>query len=284
MPYLTASIPYFKCLVRREYTRNLRDRQGEYIPAIAYGVRCVRGASLSFQCMLREPDDGSPNDTGGASFLVPIEGLCHRPCPVPEGMEHIQPWDTFAEWFGVCAFDLIASGRAYVLPGKVPAQYRFSIDFTGSDLADDPEQHKQLHLCFLESGLIGAFPNNRLLFRDDAFWELMDQPPDFLSLDGEFRAEGKLATSLGRSTTATVPSVAGRPTVAPPDRWAAQANEEEKVVAKSAKHPGFKAVQAKIAKKEGVSKERAGAILANAARNASAGAKRANPRLSRVKG
>lgn len=55
-------------------------------------------------------------------------------------------------------------------------------------------------------------------------------------------------------------------------------------MAKSAKHPGFKAVQGKIAKKEGVSKEAAGAILASAARKASPAAKKANPRLNRVKG
>jgi hypothetical protein len=47
-------------------------------------------------------------------------------------------------------------------------------------------------------------------------------------------------------------------------------------------HPGFKSVQAKIAKRSGVSKERAGAILAAASRGASAQAKRANPRLKRV--
>jgi len=50
------------------------------------------------------------------------------------------------------------------------------------------------------------------------------------------------------------------------------------------KHPGFKAVQNKIAKKEGVSKDAAGAILANASRKASAKAKRANPALKKVKG
>ena len=49
------------------------------------------------------------------------------------------------------------------------------------------------------------------------------------------------------------------------------------------RHPGFKAIQAKIARKEGVSMKQAGAILANATRNASASAKRANPRLKRVK-
>lgn len=50
------------------------------------------------------------------------------------------------------------------------------------------------------------------------------------------------------------------------------------------KHPGFKAVAAKIARKEGVSPERAKAMLAASTRNASAKAKKANPRLKRVKG
>jgi hypothetical protein len=48
-------------------------------------------------------------------------------------------------------------------------------------------------------------------------------------------------------------------------------------------HPGFKAAQAGIAKKEGVSKESAGKILASATRNASKKAKKKNPRLKRVK-
>lgn len=48
-------------------------------------------------------------------------------------------------------------------------------------------------------------------------------------------------------------------------------------------HPGFSATAGKIAKREGVSRERAGAILASATRNASKSAKRKNPRLKRVK-
>lgn len=46
----------------------------------------------------------------------------------------------------------------------------------------------------------------------------------------------------------------------------------------------FKTVQNKIAKKEGVSKKAAGAILAKASRGASAKAKRKNPKLKKVKG
>jgi hypothetical protein len=49
------------------------------------------------------------------------------------------------------------------------------------------------------------------------------------------------------------------------------------------KHPGFKAVQAEISAKEGIPMKNAGAILAKSTRNASPAAKRANPRLNRVK-
>ena len=49
-------------------------------------------------------------------------------------------------------------------------------------------------------------------------------------------------------------------------------------------HPGFKAVQKKIAKKQGVGMERAGAILASAARKSSKKAIAANPRLKKVSG
>lgn len=51
----------------------------------------------------------------------------------------------------------------------------------------------------------------------------------------------------------------------------------------ASKHPGFSAVQSSIAKKSGVPKKAAGAILAASTRNASAKAKKANPRLKKVK-
>jgi hypothetical protein len=46
---------------------------------------------------------------------------------------------------------------------------------------------------------------------------------------------------------------------------------------------GFKANQADIAKRQGISKDRAGAILAASTRRASPAAKRANPNLKKVK-
>jgi len=52
----------------------------------------------------------------------------------------------------------------------------------------------------------------------------------------------------------------------------------------SKSHPGFRAVQNRIARQQGISKQAAGAILAHASRHASAKAKRHNSRLRRVRG
>jgi len=49
-------------------------------------------------------------------------------------------------------------------------------------------------------------------------------------------------------------------------------------------HPGFKAVASMIASRGGMPMENAQAILASKTRGASKAAKKANPRLNRVKG
>jgi len=53
-------------------------------------------------------------------------------------------------------------------------------------------------------------------------------------------------------------------------------------MAKAKKGMGFKAAQSQIAKRQGISQKRAGAILASATRKASPAAKKRNPNLEKV--
>lgn len=183
MAFIYSDIPFFECKVRREYTRNLEDGHGDFLPAVAHAVRCIRGHSLWFQTILTE-------QFAGAAFMLPIEALVWRACDKPKDMTYVQPWDVFSSTFGVCEASFVARGATHILPERRRAQYRFTIDFTGSDLADHVEQHKHLHVMFLDGGLIGAFPNNRILWDDPAFWKVTTDRPDFKSLGGEYRAEG----------------------------------------------------------------------------------------------
>lgn len=54
-------------------------------------------------------------------------------------------------------------------------------------------------------------------------------------------------------------------------------------MAKARKGMGFQAAQKQIAKQQGISKDRAGAILAAGTRGASKAAKKRNPNLKKVK-
>lgn len=107
---------------------------------------------------------------------------------------------------------------------------------------------------------------------------LRDNPALTRMIAGEGLKDGAHeATGLPSSRSQAVPIVNEPHSVS---------NGKETIMAskKSAAHPGFASVQKKIAKEEGVSKDAAGAILANAARNASPQAKAANPKLRKVKG
>lgn len=185
MATILGSIPYIDCLVRKEYTQDLQAGAGEYIEAKAIGVLCIRGDSLQFQVVMKEP-------YAGCAFLLPIEALVTRPCPPAPSTKIVQPWDCFSSEFGVCELATVRRGAVKLLKDGVLGEYRFSIAFTGSDLADDPAQRKLLHVVLREDGLVGAYPNNRMVFLDRALFGDLEPETrlEFTTLSREFRAEG----------------------------------------------------------------------------------------------
>lgn len=185
MSHIFDAIPYFKALLRREFTVNLQRHHGQYLPVHVVGVRMVRGRSIWFQTWIQ---DGYG---AGAMFLVPIHALALKPCQRPPTLL-VQPWDVFSPHFSVSTIPLFKDTTAYLLPGRHRGRYLMTFDFIGTDLADDIEQHKHLHLLAMEGGWLAAVPNNRVLIEDTAFIEkgVMTEKPDFVSLGHEFWAEG----------------------------------------------------------------------------------------------
>jgi hypothetical protein len=65
-----------------------------------------------------------------------------------------------------------------------PAKYYFTVDYTNSEIADDPAQHKQSHVLELMNageytGNIVALPNNRVRVTHPAWFETGTGSPDF---------------------------------------------------------------------------------------------------------
>ena len=66
-----------------------------------------------------------------------------------------------------------------------PAKYLFTVDYSESEIADDPAQHKQSHVMYLLdagewTGNMVALPNNRVRVTHPAWFETGEGPPDFL--------------------------------------------------------------------------------------------------------
>ena len=195
MAYLQSNIPHFKCWVRREYTHNHQKYHGEFLHAMAIAVTCMPNRCLSFQVIFTgcESDDtDDPNVHGGAMWArMPITALVAdtpvedwaTPMPVP----FAQPWDCSSRTHAVYVLD-----RAPPCPwmAKIggefsPAKDYFTVDYTDSEIADDPAQHKQSHVLELLdagewTGNIVALPNNRVRVTHPAWFETGEGPPDFL--------------------------------------------------------------------------------------------------------
>jgi len=97
-----------------------------------------------------------------------------------------QPWDCASYYNSVFVMD-----RATPCPwlakidGKMhPAKYLFTVDYTESEIADDPAQHKQSHVLQLLdagewTGNIVALPNNRVRVTHPAWFAAGEGAPDF---------------------------------------------------------------------------------------------------------
>ena len=195
MSYLVSNIPYFKCWVRKEFTHNHEQYHGEYLHAMAFAVNTVPARCLSFQVVFTgcesDFDDNEVNIHGGAMWArLPITSLIADTNleEMPERMvtHHAQPWDCSSHFHSVVKFDRVSSSPwiCKIDGNFYRGKYMFTVDYTESEIADDPAQHKQSHVLELTdadkwTGNIVALPNNRVRATSPALWETGEGPPDF---------------------------------------------------------------------------------------------------------
>ena len=97
----------------------------------------------------------------------------------------VQPWDCPSHHHSIVRF-----ARANPSPWicKIDgdfykARYLFTVDFTESQVSDDPAQHKQSHVMILTEGEwkgnVVALPNNRVRVTSPAYWITGEGAPDF---------------------------------------------------------------------------------------------------------
>tara|TARA_R100000995_G_scaffold68318_1_gene36974 strand:- start:1187 stop:1747 length:561 start_codon:yes stop_codon:yes gene_type:complete len=148
---------------------------------------------LSFQIIFTgcEADDGSQENVhGGAMWArMPITGLVGDIAleEWPERMEtHLaQPWDCPSHNHSIVSLNRCKpSPWLCKIAGEFhQSRYLFTVDYTESEVADDPAQHKQSHVMVLTDGQwkgnVVALPNNRVRVTSPAYWITGEGAPDF---------------------------------------------------------------------------------------------------------
>ena len=195
MSYLISNVPHFHCWVRREFTCNHQRYHGEFLHAMVIAVNTIPDRSLSFQVVFTgcesDLEDGMENIHGGAMWArMPIQALV-ADIPVDEWptsmQDHLaQPWDCESRHHSVIVMDRVSSSPwlCKIDNEFYKGKYLFTVDYTDSDIADDPAQHKQSHVLYLTdagewTGNLVALPNNRVRATSPALWRTGEGPPDF---------------------------------------------------------------------------------------------------------
>ena len=181
--------------MRKEFTCNHEKYHGEFIHAMAIAVNTVPDRCLSFQVIFTgcesDFDEKEQNIHGGAMWArMPITALV-ADVPLQEWPQrmvthHAQPWDCSSHHHSVVKFERTSSSPwiCKIDGNFFTGKYLFTVDYTNSDIADDPAQHKQSHIIELTdagnwTGNIVALPNNRVRTTSPALWETGEGPPDF---------------------------------------------------------------------------------------------------------
>ena len=195
MAYLQSNIPYFKAWVRREYTKNMQEYHGDFLHCMVVAVTTMPNRTLSFQVIFTGYEVDYTDETnvhGGAMWArMPITALMAdipvEEWPVPMDVYNAQPWDCPSHTHAVYSLDRATPcpWLAKIEGNFYPAKYLFTVDYTDSEIADDPAQHKQSHVMYLLdagewTGNIVALPNNRVRVTHPAWFETGEGAPDFL--------------------------------------------------------------------------------------------------------
>ena len=204
MSHLISNIPLvLKAWVRKEFTHNHRAYHGEFLHCYVIAVNTIPDRCLSFQVIFTGCEDEEnrlENPHGGAMWarmpitaLVEDEPLDEMPPPMPT---HIaQPWDVSSREHSIIIFDRTSSSPwlARIEGEFYTAKYYFTVDYTNSEIADDPAQHKQSHVLALTEwpwkGCFVALPNNRVRVTSPAMWVTGNGPPDFVPSQWTHKAE-----------------------------------------------------------------------------------------------
>ena len=171
MAYLNHSLPDWNCYIRNEFLYNHKQGHGEVTKCDVHSVASMEKRVPLFEAFL---------ENGVNWTRRPLHAFCWKPDAEIEPLETTMYWDCFSPYVDVNRRNRLAGLFAELIRPdntKVEGEYMFTLDWGWENkgipdlnYSETPE-HKCAHLFKVETGNYYAYPNNRIIWYDNA-WTL----------------------------------------------------------------------------------------------------------------
>lgn len=169
MPYLNHNLPTFTCYLRNEFLFNHEKGHGEFTLCDVHSVASVERRTPLFELFL---------ENGVNWTRRPIHALCWRKdAPKPQLVDCVW-WDCFSPYIDVQVRARLSGLRATLIDyngNKNDGLYMFTMDWSwenksllNTNFSETPE-HKSAHFFKMDNGNFYAYPNNKIIWYDDAW-------------------------------------------------------------------------------------------------------------------
>lgn len=170
MAYLNHNIPVLTCFIRNEYLFNHEKGYGEYTLADVHSVASIEKRVPLFEAFL---------ENGVNWTRRPINAFCWKKDAPTYPLTYHMFWDSFSPYIDIQVRQRLNGLRADLIDftgGKHKGNYLFTLDWgwenkagmTDINFSETPE-HKCGHLFKMDDGNYFIYPNNRIIWSDDAW-------------------------------------------------------------------------------------------------------------------
>lgn len=192
MAYLNHNLPTFTCFIRNEFLYNHTKGHGEYTLCDVHSVASIEKRVPLFEAFL---------DNGVNWTRRPLTAFCwKRGAPTPK-LEECYYWNCFSPYIDVNIRTRMAGLRAQLIlhdGRRIGGEYMFTMDWSwenkgllDTNFSETPE-HKCAHMFKVDDGNFYAYPNNRIIWHDDAWIDTpLTKNPGYLIDQTTYSVENK---------------------------------------------------------------------------------------------
>jgi hypothetical protein len=171
--YLSANVPHFEVLVRKEFLYNQEAHHKEFESGVCFGVSSITNRAFGFHVLL---------DNGAIFWRLPLHAFAWKDNANPLDISEAQLWDNISYNIAVTKYDYLKDRECKFktrTKREIYGKYLFTIDYAESEYSESADEHKCSHILRGSDGNFYSMPNNYLRWFDSSRIKQINEPLDY---------------------------------------------------------------------------------------------------------